>query len=225
MASDSGNAAGRRTRQLLVHTAERLFAERGFEEVSLREIAAAAGQRNPSAVAYHFGGKDDIIRAIYRYRFEANEERRTGLLAELEAAGRTGDLPELWRVMLLPFADHMCDPDSHYVGFTANLVRDRRRMAMVLELMGGASRRIIDLIIAQLGHLPDDRRWDRLVFCWYLLSQALADHEYARARSRANQPTELFLSELINVLTEMSLAPYPEARVSGWRGEEALAHR
>ena len=52
------------TRALLLRTAERLFAERGLSEVSNRQIVEAAGQANNSALAYHVGTRDDLLRAI-----------------------------------------------------------------------------------------------------------------------------------------------------------------
>lgn len=61
--------------------AERLFAERGITHVSLREIAAAAGQRNNSAVQYHFTDKRTLIIALYNYRLAPLNERRLAMLA------------------------------------------------------------------------------------------------------------------------------------------------
>lgn len=65
-------------------TAERLIAERGMG-VSLREIAAQAGQRNNSAVIYHFGNHDGLIAATLHRRMSELDERRSVLLAELDA--------------------------------------------------------------------------------------------------------------------------------------------
>ena len=51
----------RTTRARILVSAEALFAERGFEVVSLREITGAAGA-NVAAVNYHFGSKEKLIR-------------------------------------------------------------------------------------------------------------------------------------------------------------------
>lgn len=65
-------------------TAETLIAERGMG-VSLREIAAQAGQRNNSAVIYHFGNHDGLIAATLDRRMSVLDGRRRLLLAELDA--------------------------------------------------------------------------------------------------------------------------------------------
>ena len=52
----------------LIETAERLFAERGVNGVSLREIGAEAGQRNTGAVRYHLGSKEQLVSAVFEHR-------------------------------------------------------------------------------------------------------------------------------------------------------------
>ena len=49
----------------MIRAGERLFGESGIDGVSLREVAAAAGQGNTSAVRYHFGSKDGLVAAIF----------------------------------------------------------------------------------------------------------------------------------------------------------------
>ena len=52
------------TRQRLIAAAETLFAERGVEGVSLREINAVAGMRNATALQYHFHDRYGLVKAI-----------------------------------------------------------------------------------------------------------------------------------------------------------------
>src|SRR5438128_1909809 len=79
------------TRAKLILTAEKLFAARSIEAVSLREIAAAAGQRNTNAVTYHFKSKLGLAWAIFALRIEEMEEPRGVLLAEVEKRQLLGD--------------------------------------------------------------------------------------------------------------------------------------
>ena len=55
---------GEASRQRLLHAAVRLFAERGFANTSVRQIAAAA-QANVGAIAYYFGDKQGLYRAAF----------------------------------------------------------------------------------------------------------------------------------------------------------------
>lgn len=57
------NRQGTATRALLVETAERLFAEQGVAAVSVRAVNAAAGL-GAASVHYHFGTKDELLRAV-----------------------------------------------------------------------------------------------------------------------------------------------------------------
>jgi len=52
------------TRARLLRAGERLFAEHGIHQVRLREINALAGQRNSSALHYHFGSREGLVEAI-----------------------------------------------------------------------------------------------------------------------------------------------------------------
>ena len=72
------------TRDKLIDTAARLFAERGIESVSLAEVVRMSGQRNTSAVQYHFGGRDDLLLAILERHVPILRARRLELLAVAE---------------------------------------------------------------------------------------------------------------------------------------------
>ncbi len=56
------NAA--KTREKLVDAAVELYGNNSMDAVSLREIAVAAGQKNPNALQYHFGDRDGLLQAI-----------------------------------------------------------------------------------------------------------------------------------------------------------------
>jgi len=53
------------TRDRLLKAAERLFAERGFTEVTVRDICRAA-RANVAAVNYHFGDKEGLYQEVLR---------------------------------------------------------------------------------------------------------------------------------------------------------------
>ena len=112
------------TRELILAAAERLYAERGLNGVSLREITEAAGQRNNAAVHYHFGGRDGLVVALFEHRHAQMEAQRAPMLAELDAQGRGQDVRELLRVLIAPFAE--AGDDNDWVRFVARLHEDAR---------------------------------------------------------------------------------------------------
>ena len=65
------------TRAQLISAGERLFAERGIEVVSMREITRAAGQRNATALQYHFGDRRGLVRAILAKHTSPEEAEAT----------------------------------------------------------------------------------------------------------------------------------------------------
>jgi AcrR family transcriptional regulator len=65
-------------RERLIRAAESLFAERGLDAVSLREILAAAEVGNSSAVQYHFGDRSGLVRAVLANHHGATPTAATG---------------------------------------------------------------------------------------------------------------------------------------------------
>lgn len=78
--------AADRTRTAIITAAERLYAERGFADVTMRDIVAAADV-NLAAVNYHFGSKDELIAELFVTRSIATNRER---LHELKAAEDAG---------------------------------------------------------------------------------------------------------------------------------------
>ena len=59
----TGTASDLETRQRLLHVAEQLFADRGFKNVTVRDICASA-RANVAAINYHFGDKMGLYREV-----------------------------------------------------------------------------------------------------------------------------------------------------------------
>ncbi|QJE73295.1 TetR/AcrR family transcriptional regulator [Aerophototrophica crusticola] len=89
-AEEAPRTDGKDTKEVILDAAERLFAERSYASVSLRELTAAAGV-NLAAVNYHFGSKDALLLAVFRRGAVTLNKERARLLREAEA--RAGDQP------------------------------------------------------------------------------------------------------------------------------------
>ncbi len=107
--TSSGPSSSPSARDQLVSAAEELYAARGIDGVSLREINAAAGSRNASALQYHFGDRAGLLRAVLAKHRAGVEARRHALLDEVEASGG-GDLRALAAALVLPLAAELDEP-------------------------------------------------------------------------------------------------------------------
>lgn len=111
----------------LIEAAESLFASKGFDAVSLRQVGAATGSANPTVVTYHFGSKEDFIEAIYRHRLPAIDERRAQLLAQADAEGGGQDLTELIEMLCLPLLELVDADGRHSYGqFVSRMFGEQR---------------------------------------------------------------------------------------------------
>ena len=86
----------RDTKDQILDAAERLFADEGFGATSLRRILGDIGL-NPAAIHYHFGGKDEVVEALFERRLgPLNAER----LQRFEALERgTGAAPSVAHIV------------------------------------------------------------------------------------------------------------------------------
>lgn len=113
---------GQQTRLALIRAAERLFATRGVDAVSLREVSAAARQRNNSAVRYHFKSRAGLIDAILERHADPIQQRYSAQLDLLERQGPL-TLPVILNVLVRPLVAKLDDPDggAHFVSISAQL--------------------------------------------------------------------------------------------------------
>jgi AcrR family transcriptional regulator len=189
--------------QLLL-AAERLFAEHGLAGISLRQISIEAGSSNNSAIQYHFGSKDDLLRAIFAYRLGDLMQRRT----LLRARANPDDLREQLEAHVLPLIELAESPDSSYVSFVEQL----QRVGAVEVLLHQA-----DAVKSQeefasgmqrlLAHIPESARSMRIKQVQDLAVHLAAERERAVRRNDVVAPFALFVSGVVDGLAGFLEAP------------------
>lgn len=164
------------TRERLLDAAERLFAEHGIGAVSLRQINAAGGARNVSAVHYHFGSKDAVIATLVERRMRELNQARLDALAAVEVAAGTGppDLRALVAAVLRPGLD-LANGGASWIRFVARALSDP---AVALERLAPPEywemlARFGVLLRRALPHLPEDVVTRRALFCAQQLMAAV----------------------------------------------------
>ncbi|WP_241831679.1 TetR/AcrR family transcriptional regulator [Parafrankia soli] len=201
---------GSATRELILNTAERLFAERGMHAVSNRQVSEAAGQSNNAVVSYHFGTKADLVRAIARRHADQMEQVRVTLVAE--AAGST-DLRDWVACLVRPSTEHLAALGSPtwYARFRAQVVSDPAlRRITVEESLKSASLRLLLVGLNQcLPDLSADIRAVRWVMARHLITQMCVERERALAEGTPTlEPSwDALAASLIDAIVGLWQAP------------------
>src|SRR5260370_9887519 len=95
----------------ILAAAERLYADRGFGDVTLRDIVAEANV-NLAAVNYHFGSKDELIAELFVPRSLAtNRERLNELKAAEEKGGGRASIEAIMHALVGPTLRGCLGPD------------------------------------------------------------------------------------------------------------------
>ena len=170
------------TRELILTTAERLFAEHGVLAVSNRQISEAAGQGNNTAVGYHFGTRTDLVRAIARRRSAEVERLRVRRLAGL---GEHPGLRDWLGCLAHPSAEHLAALGSPtwFARFTAQVMTEPSLRQVVVEetLSSPSLLRTVDGLVRCLPDLPAEVRTERNAMTRNLLIHTMAERERALA--------------------------------------------
>lgn len=145
-------------RDTILHVAERLIAERGLHGVSAREIVRTAGQRNNSAITYHFGSWNGLLEAVWMAHMGNVNAVRADMLDRIEAD--TSDrLASLVGAYIHPFvAEIAAHEPSYWARFNE-------------QWLTGVH---MDFVTRPTSLVPDDPRYPR-VGGMTMLEELLAD--------------------------------------------------
>jgi AcrR family transcriptional regulator len=106
--------ASDQTRSAILAAAERLYADRGFGDVTLRDIVAEANV-NLAAVNYHFGSKDELIAELFVTRsLQLNRERLRELREAEEAGEGVAEISDILRALVGPTLRGCLGPDTQH---------------------------------------------------------------------------------------------------------------
>ena len=204
------------TRARIMAAAEKLFAEKDIDGVSLSEIHAEAGQRNRSAINYHFGSKEKIIAEIIEKHEADIRQLLQAMLEAMDTTGKPG-LRETIEAMVVIFANKLYDPDGGmaYIRLMAQLIGDPRFAVFErhLELIERGTDLVSRITRSVLEAPGGKRTWlSRWIFLTGLMFHALADYsKLAETASDADLPSrKVFVQDLINAsaaLLKLPLTP------------------
>jgi AcrR family transcriptional regulator len=200
------------TRERILRTAERLFAERGFNGVSVRELAAEA-QVNIASIGYHFENKEGLLSEVYRRHCEPLiEERLRGLEASSRLRG-PARIAAIIEAFIRPALQQVeVEGGAAFIRLRAVLSGENSDLLekLVAENFDQSSTAFIDELCACLPHLT------RTDVCWrfhFLLGTiyytAAGPHRITAFSHGRCDPsdTEAVIKELVPFMTRAFVAP------------------
>ncbi len=198
------------TRELLLDAGRRLFAELGPFQAPLKQVVDAAGQRNTSALHYHFGGRDGLLTAIIDHHNATIEDERRLLLDRIEGERRVDDMRALVEAVVVPFSRMLRDEEGRqFLAVVAQLVDLFDRWDIESKRTPAQALRAFRHIEAALDRsLTPELRHERVTRFLELVTEALG----ARARLLANgrRPrlaTAPFVANIVDMAVGALAAP------------------
>lgn len=126
----------------MIDAAEQLVAEQGLAALTVQAVQDAAGQRNKSAVQYHFGGRDGLVRALLAARMDGPNQQRTAMLL---GTGPETSVRDLVEVIVVPLAESvLARRPSYWARFLLQALNDPATGRAALDVMADQA-----LLVAQ----------------------------------------------------------------------------
>jgi len=192
------------TRTRLMRAMEKLCAQQGVENVTVRAVVEAAGQKNESALQYHFKNREGLIDAIHRSRFAQTLGIRRELLTQCLAKNSAPSVRELCYLMVAP-TFQLCRSDAGYrqwiKGFGAINASVRHPMVEEEVIEESNSIRIIARLLREQVPQLDEAMFDNRYITVVRFS-GLSMSNHAKEKNAFLGPeSDFFISNLTDLLT------------------------
>ena len=183
----------------LIRAGEELFAREGVHGTRINELTERAGQRNQSALHYHFGSREGLLQAIVERHVSTVDGERAGLLGAL---GPEASLLDLVAVIVTPLAAELHTASGRdYLRIVPQLLKSDVNPPALMETIGLAEKRLAGLEPA----LRNERIRSMIQVATTLLAAraiAIEDGD----DMHLDEPD--FVSNLIEMCTALLLAPW-----------------
>jgi AcrR family transcriptional regulator len=213
MEQTPGKAEHGRGRTALLDAAAVLMDQRGIDNVSLSQINRASGHRNRSAVHYHFGSRDAVVRELVRRTMDGIDAERNALLDHLETTGAALTDRTVMEVLVGPLTRQLrSEQGRRYVRLAGQLVTHPRFVTDPQQIItvNSSARRCARHLAPALAHLPAPVAAERASQMAGFLVRACADQARLLDASPPPRPPlsiEAFTANLVDVLLAMLAAP------------------
>lgn len=162
-------------RDRILDVAEELFAQHGYDGVTIRKIASGAGV-DVALANYHFGKKMKLFHAVFERRAELlNKSRRDALQACQQAAGKKGPTVEqIVEAFLRPLEIAQETGESGWRNYLALLAYVNNSPIWGDELMSSMFNSLVEEFIEALKQALPKASEEKIYWCFHNLSGALS---------------------------------------------------
>ncbi|MBI4228858.1 MAG: TetR/AcrR family transcriptional regulator [Deltaproteobacteria bacterium] len=177
--------SGINTKENLLDTAERLFAERGVKETSVRDITRAAGSHLAS-VNYHFATKHGLIRAVISRRIEPLKKTRFELLDAYEEEAGDNPVPvEKVIYALIAPGIELYLKNPNFLRFAGRMISDpdKELRRIFVSQLDPVFFRVKELLMRALPEIPEAEMMWRIHFTIGAMVHTWTNHSDLELRS------------------------------------------
>ncbi len=172
--TNAERAKGVNKRERILDVAEELFAQHGFDGVTMRDIASGAGV-DVALASYHFGKKRDVFDAVFMRRADMlNHSRREVLYATQQQAGsKSQTLEQIIEAFLLPLKMAQKTGDPGWKNYLALLAYIMASPNWSQEMMPHIYDKLVEEFIDALRSVLPNASDEKLYWSYHYLSGAL----------------------------------------------------
>ena len=198
------------TREGLKSAARKLFAERGFDGVTVRDIIQAAGQRNGASLYYHFRTKEALVLELVVDGAKLIDDRRNALLNVAAERGGPTSLREVVEMLVYPSTALEANAkEDGYIRFITMLQMTHRDLFMraLAGRWNSGYTRCLAHVRSFLPNLDANILRQRLVFTSLYLNAVMSQRETALQGGRhlfwsAPNVLENYIDTIVGLLTQ-----------------------
>ncbi len=198
------------TREAIMRAAEKLIASKGLENITIREIVDAAGQKNESALQYHFQNLTGLVQAIHAIRDAQIHAMRAIEIEKLSRKTAEPTLRDVCKLMIGPaFLLAKSKPDfRQYVkAFGHEIALTDQSALKIVRRRGGDTDHEINRLLRSVLPSLDDAAFERRLDGAVRFIASSMYHEARRPNAFKGNQAELFFSSLIDSLAGLLGAP------------------
>jgi AcrR family transcriptional regulator len=202
----------------LILTAERLFGQFGFDNVSLRQIVTASGQANNFAVQHHFGSKEGLIEAIFTIRMAVLDAARGKFLQSIKQSGEL-TAENIIKAIMIPILEAFDEQERQlYADFMFHLFHHKQVHANAIlsgdvpeyAKFAPAVNELNTLLRKELKHLPAGVFNTRYRLSAELFLSCLNERKRMSNGNVNSYPNvKAFWKDMLKLTMVVFTAPYP----------------